>query len=178
MTLHEAQSGPARRPPVAVEARPSGARLLPAGAVGAVVGGLLAMLLVGLGGAALRSLFLGAVVAGLLVGAAVGGIVGSIFALPTAPAAPEEPVLGPDPLERTALPFVLVPTILLVVVLLVVGIGSLLLELLALYGKFGPVIAALIGTGAIGLGATLLASRGDQESASGPARATTSHTSH
>lgn len=175
MTVHDTHATPAGPPAPVVETTTGAGGLLPAVVVGAIVGALLAMVLVGLGGEGLRSLFLGAVVAGLLVGAAVGGIIGSIFSLPTAPAVAEEPVLGPDPLERTVLPFVLIPAILLVVVLLIVGIGSLLLELLALYGKFGPVIAALIGTGAVGIGATLLASRDPQGSGT---RATTSHSGH
>jgi hypothetical protein len=109
-------------------------------------------------------------VGGVLAGGAVGAIVGSFAGLPSAPRDPAEREMGPDPFERTVLPFLLVPALILVIAGIIVGLGSLLLSL-AMIDKFVPVVGALAATTLIGVGAWSLSRR--QESRS--SRETVSH---
>jgi hypothetical protein len=124
-------------------------------------------------------------VGGILAGGAVGGIIGSFAGLPSAASDPLELVHAPDPFDRTVLPFLIPPFLALVIGAVIVSFGSGLLRLGKASVMLGPieisqaVVAALIGILAIGVGATVLASRepsGAQSSRSG--RETVSHRDH
>jgi hypothetical protein len=107
-------------------------------------------------------------VGGILAGGAVGGIVGSFAGLPSTPDDPAEVAEGPDPFNRTWLPFLLPPFLVLVVASIITVFGSGLLQLGESEMHAGPitltwaVVAALIGTVAIGVGALVLSMRGDR----------------
>jgi cytochrome bd-type quinol oxidase subunit 2 len=111
-------------------------------------------------------------IGGMLAGGGIGAIVGSFAGLPSAPRDPAEHSMGPDPFERTVLPFLLVPALVLVVVGIIVGLGSLLLSIAAMEAaanpqeraKLWPVYAALVATVLIGLGAWALSHRQESRS--------------
>jgi hypothetical protein len=106
-------------------------------------------------------------VGGVLAGGAVGGIVGSFAGLPSTPDDPAEIAEGPDPFDRTVLPFLLPALLVIIIVGIIVSFGSTLLQLGKSEMHAGPVtlawavIAALIGVVVIGVGALVLALRED-----------------
>jgi hypothetical protein len=118
-------------------------------------------------------------VGGILAGGAVGAIVGSFAGLPQTPPEPADLQEGPDPFEHKVLPFLIPPLLLLVAITIVTTFGSGLLQLGKSELEIGPitigaaVVAAIIGTFAIGIGAYLLSTRPDQPSPS--SRETVSH---
>jgi hypothetical protein len=118
-------------------------------------------------------------VGGVLAGGAVGAIVGSFAGLPQTEPEPATVEEGPDPFEHKVLPFLIPPLLLLVAITIVTTFGSALLQLGKSELEIGPltigaaVVAAIIGTFAIGIGAYLLSTRPDQPSPS--SRETVSH---
>lgn len=104
-------------------------------------------------------------VGGFLVGGAVGAIIGSFAALPQAPPDPQEVEMGTDPWNANFYPFILPITILSVIALFVVGLGSTLLQLgvdkqVVHLGGFEvsvPVLTALIAVVVLGCLAYYLA---------------------
>ena len=124
-------------------------------------------------------------VGGVLAGGAVGGIVGTFAGLPSAAPAPDEAGHTPDPFDRTVLPFLIPPFLVLVIAAVIVSFGSGLLTLGKSTLAVGPieitkaVVAALIGILVVGLGAAWLSARearGSQSSRS--MRETVSHRDH
>src|SRR5918911_841914 len=77
-------------------------------------------------------------VGGILAGGAVGGIVGSFAGLPHTPADPAEATQGPDPFERSVLPFLIPPFLVLVIAAIIVSFGSGLLRLGKNTFEIGP----------------------------------------
>jgi hypothetical protein len=118
-------------------------------------------------------------VGGILAGGAVGAIVGSFAGLPQTPPEPADLEEGPDPFEHNVLPFLIPPFLLLVAIAIVTTFGTGLLQLGRSELEIGPirigaaVLAAIIGTFAIGIGAYVLSTRPDQPSPS--SRETVSH---
>jgi hypothetical protein len=117
-------------------------------------------------------------VGGVLAGGAVGGIVGSFAGLPQTPPDPAELLGGPDPFQYRVLPFLLPPTLIVVIVAIISTLGTTLLQFGKSEVEIGPiqigkaVIAAIVGIVVIGLGAYILASRPDHSPSS---RETVSH---
>src|ERR1051326_8234314 len=118
-------------------------------------------------------------VGGILAGGAVGGIVGSFAGLPQTPPDPADLAAGPDPFQYNVLPFLIPPTLIVIIAAIISTLGSALLQLGKSEIEIGPiviakaVVAAIIGIFVIGLGALWLASRPDQSPPSN--RETVSH---
>ncbi len=118
-------------------------------------------------------------VGGLLAGGAVGGIVGSFAGLPQTPPEPVELGEEPDPFHYKVLPFLIPPTILVIIAGIITTFGSGLLEVGKTTFQVGgleitkAVVFAIIGIVVIGLGALYLATRSDQSLSS--SRETVSH---
>ncbi|MBI2755263.1 MAG: hypothetical protein HYX52_00990 [Chloroflexi bacterium] len=113
---------------------------------------------------------------GLLCGGAIGGIIGSFAGLPQAAEDPREAALGPDHFELNWLPYFIIPTVLLVIVAVVVGLGSVLLTAVESGGKMLPVWLALGATIVVGVGGALVAWRQGGAAPSAPPGA--SHGGH
>src|SRR5579859_2097679 len=118
-------------------------------------------------------------VGGILAGGAVGGIVGSFAGLPQTPVDPAELAEGADPFQYKVLPFLIPPTLIVIIAAIISTLGSALLQLGKSELEIGPiviakaVVAAVIGIFVIGLGALWLANRPDQSPPSN--RETVSH---
>ena len=118
-------------------------------------------------------------VGGLLAGGAVGGIVGSFAGLPQTPPEPVELGEEPDPFQYKVLPFLIPPTLLVIIAGIITTFGSSLLQVGKSSWQFGQVeitkavVLAIIGVFVIGLGALWLATRPDQSPPS--SRETVSH---
>ncbi len=118
-------------------------------------------------------------VGGVFAGGAVGAIVGSFAGLPQTPPEPVDLEEGPDPFHHNVLPFLIPPFLLVVAIAVVSTFGTGLLQLGKTELEIGPitigaaVVAAIIGTFGIGIGAYLLSTRDDQPSPS--RRETVSH---
>jgi hypothetical protein len=118
-------------------------------------------------------------VGGLLAGGAVGSIVGSFAGLPQPGADPAEIAEGPDPFQYRVLPFLIPPTILVVLVAIITTLGTALLQFGKSEIEIGPVviaksvIVAIVGILVIGFGALFLATRPDHSPPS--SRETVSH---
>jgi uncharacterized protein DUF6789 len=118
-------------------------------------------------------------VGGILAGGAVGGIVGSFAGLPQTPPDPADLAQGTDPFHYRVLPFLIPPTLIVIIAAIISTLGSALLQLGKSEFEIGPiviakaVVAAIIGIFVIGLGALWLASRPDQSPPSN--RETVSH---
>jgi hypothetical protein len=106
-------------------------------------------------------------VGGILAGGAVGGIVGSFAGLPSTPDDPAEVAEGPDPFDRSVLPFLLPAFLVLIIAAIIVSFGSGLLQLGKTELHAGPVavawavVAAIVGIVVIGVGALVLSQRQD-----------------
>jgi len=156
------------------------AGILLGGVVGAAVGTAMAVILpptlpnVDFGGWSVAL-----AVGGILAGGAVGAIVGSFAGLPQTPPEPVDLQEGPDPFQHNVLPFLIPPFLLVVALAIVTTLGTGLLQLGKTELDLGPVtigaavLAAIIATFAIGIGAYLMTSREDQPSPS--SRETVSH---
>jgi Family of unknown function (DUF6789) len=118
-------------------------------------------------------------VGGILAGGAVGGIIGSFAGLPQTPPEPVELGEDPDPFHYRVLPFLIPPTLLVVVIAIISTFGTALLQLGKSEMEIGPiviakaVVAAVLGIFIIGFGALFLANRPDQSPPS--SRETVSH---
>jgi hypothetical protein len=118
-------------------------------------------------------------VGGILAGGAVGGIVGSFAGLPQTPPDPADLAEGADPFQYRVLPFLIPPTLIVIIAAIISTLGSGLLQLGKSEIEIGPitvakaVVAAIFGILVIGLGALWLASRPDQSPPSN--RETVSH---
>lgn len=118
-------------------------------------------------------------VGGLLAGGAVGGIVGSFAGLPQTPPEPVELGEEPDPFHYKVLPFLIPPTIIVIIAGIITTFGTTLLQVGKSSFQLGnveitkAVVFAIIGIAVIGLGALFLATRADQSSVSN--RETVSH---
>jgi hypothetical protein len=118
-------------------------------------------------------------VGGLLAGGSVGGIVGSFAGLPQPPPDPAELAEGPDPFQYRILPFLIPPTLIVIIAAVITTFGTSLLQLGKSEIEIGPltiaksVVAAVIGIFVIGFGALFLATRPDHSPSS--SRETVSH---
>lgn len=118
-------------------------------------------------------------VGGILAGGAVGGIVGSFAGLPQTPPDPADLAEGADPFQYRVLPFLIPPTLIVIIAAIISTLGSALLQLGKSELEIGPIViakavlAAIVGIFVIGLGALWLASRPDQSPPSN--RETVSH---
>jgi hypothetical protein len=174
------QAPPMQRAAVAHSQDFGAAGIIVGAIIGALVGIVLAIILppslpnVDFGGweAALA-------VGGLLAGGAVGGIVGSFAGLPQPGPDPAELAEGPDPFQYRVLPFLIPPTLIAVLAIIVSTLGTTLLQFGKAEIEIGPVtitasvVAAIVGIMVIGFGALFLASRPDHSSSS--SRETVSH---
>jgi hypothetical protein len=119
-------------------------------------------------------------VGGLLAGGAVGGIVGSFAGLPQTPPEPVEIGDEPDPFQYRVLPFLIPPTLIVIIAAIITTFGSSLLQVGKSTFQVGDVeitkavVFAIIGILVIGFGALYLASRGPDQS-SPSSRETVSH---
>jgi hypothetical protein len=155
------------------------AGILFGGAIGAFVGIMMAVVLpptlpnVDFGGWSVAL-----AVGGILAGGAVGGIVGSFAGLPQAPPDPADADVH-DPFTHTVLPFLIPPFLIVVIAAVIVTFGEGLLQLGKSEVEIGPitistaVVAAVVGMVVIGVGASLLAGGGEDQSRS--SRETVSH---
>src|SRR5579872_4975494 len=118
-------------------------------------------------------------VGGILAGGAVGGIVGSFAGLPQTPPDPADLAEGADPFQYKVLPFLLPPTLIVIIGAIITTFGTGLLQLGKSEFEIGPVaigkavVAAVGGIFVIGLAALYLASRPDHSPPS--SRETVSH---
>jgi hypothetical protein len=104
------------------------------------------------------------VVGGLLAGGAVGSIVGSFAGLPSAAPDPAEATMPPDPLERTVLPFLIIPSIVFVMAAIIVTIGLILLSLeksIAVWAAFGITVVLAGGAWLLARGESTPTTSGD-----------------
>ncbi len=152
--------------------------------IGAIVGALVGIVLAVILPPSLPNVDFGGweaalAVGGLLAGGAVGGIVGSFAGLPQPGPDPAELAEGPDPFQYRVLPFLIPPTLIALLGIIVITLGTTLLQFGKTEVEIGPVtlaksvIAAILGIFVIGFGAWFLASRADQSSSS--SRETVSH---
>jgi hypothetical protein len=119
-------------------------------------------------------------VGGLLAGGAVGGIVGSFAGLPQTPPDPAD-LAEPDPFQYRVLPFLIPPTLIVIIAAIISTFGTSLLQLGKSQFEIGPiaigkaVVAAVLGIVVIGFGALWLATRPGADHSPPSSRETVSH---